>query len=94
MKENSKLKRGLAIALVVLLVGLYISTLVFAIIGSGLFMTLFTVSLAATVAVPIIIHLFLMLLNVRNGRSLWANPYTYRDAPVSADGNNDNVEKQ
>lgn len=72
-------KRILAMAGVILLVGLYIAALVFAIIGSGYFKNMFIAAVAATIAVPVIIHLFMMMNNVKEGRSVGDETYSYRD---------------
>ncbi|MCR5488190.1 MAG: hypothetical protein K6F35_11830 [Lachnospiraceae bacterium] len=74
-----KAKRILALAGVLLLLGLYISTLVLAVIGSELFSRLFLLSIVSTIAVPIILHLFLMLNNARHGRSVMDETYSYRE---------------
>jgi len=73
------MKRFLALAGVVLLVGLYIATLVFAIIGNGMFVKMFFVSLAMTVVIPLIIHIGLSANNVKEGLSPWTvSPYKYK----------------
>ncbi len=72
-------KRVLALAGVVLIVALYISTLVLAVIGSEKTMNLFLLSVLMTIMVPVIIHLFLMLSNVRKGKSVMGETYDYRD---------------
>lgn len=74
-----KLKRGLAIVGVIILVGLYIATLILAVIGSGYFVRMFWASVAATIALPIMLHLFLSLHNLKRGKSTLDNPYSYRD---------------
>lgn len=73
------LRRILAIAGVVLLAGLYIATLVAAIMGVEKWHTLFWVSLWGTVVVPIAIHLALILENVRKGKRVLDEPYSYRE---------------
>ncbi len=74
-----KLKRILALGGVVILVALYLLTLVFALLKTPYSIQMFYASVTATIAVPIIIHLFLMIHNVREGRKAFDNPYTYRD---------------
>jgi len=74
-----KLKRILAMLAVVLLVGMYVATLIFAIIGNGYFKNLFAISLASTIAVPVIIHLGLAMSNVKKGKKVLDNPYSYQD---------------
>lgn len=74
-----KAKRILALSGVVILVAMYLLTLVFALMKNEYSMRMFIASVAATIAVPLIIHLFLMINNVREGRKLFDNPYTYRD---------------
>lgn len=72
-------RRILAILGVVLLVGMYIATLIFAIIGNGYFKNLFALSLALTIAVPVILHLALVMSNVKKGKDVMDNPYSYQD---------------
>ena len=73
-----KLKRILALAGVVVLVGLYVMTLVFAILGNGIFHKLFLASVAATIAIPIIIHLLFLLNNYKENRSPMSEVYKYK----------------
>jgi len=73
------MKRVLAIAGVVIIVALYIATLVFAIIGSGYFTNMFIAAVAATIAVPVILHLFMMMNNVREGRDVLDEAYSYKN---------------
>lgn len=56
-----KIKRILAIAGVVILVGLYVSTLVFALIGSELSTNLLKASVACTILLPIILYGYMLL---------------------------------
>ena len=63
---------------VVLLAALYISTLVLALMGSENTMKLLIVAVFCTIAVPVMIHLFLMMLNARQGRSVYDEPYEYK----------------
>ncbi len=56
-----KVKQILAVLGIVLLVGLYLSTLVFAIIGSSDAMNLFKASIFATVVVPVLIWAYSMV---------------------------------
>lgn len=56
-----KLKRILAILLVVLLVGLYLSTLVFAIIGSDRALDWLMASVCATIALPVLLWTYSFL---------------------------------
>ncbi len=72
-------KRILAMAGVILIVGLYIATLILAVMGSEKTMHLFLLSLLLTIMVPVVIHLFLMLKNVREGKSFLAETYDYRE---------------
>ena len=73
-----KLKRILALAGVIILAALYISTLVLAVIGSEKTLQLLIVAIFCTIAIPVMIHLFLMMLNARHGRSVYDEPYAYR----------------
>ncbi len=74
-----KIKRILALAGVVLLAALYISTLVLALIGSKEALKLLVVAVFCTIAVPVMIHLFLMMTNIRKGKNLYDETYDYRD---------------
>ena len=76
-----KLKRILAMAGVVILAALYISTLLLALIGSEKAMQLLIVAVFCTIAIPVMIHLFLMMLNARQGRNVYDEPYDYKRKP-------------
>lgn len=80
INENSKLKRILAGIAAALLVGLYIFTLVCAFFANGIFKTMFLISAVSTIAVPVMIHLFLMLRNVRKGKSVMSNTYVHQES--------------
>ena len=56
-----KIKRILAVVGVILLVGLYLSTLVFALIGSPDAMNWFKASIVATVIVPALLWAYTMI---------------------------------
>ncbi len=73
------LRRVLALIGVILLVGLYLSTLILALIGNPAFFGLFLASVVSTIAVPVILHLFLMLNNARKGKSVMDETYSYRE---------------
>lgn len=73
-----KLKRILAMTGVIILAALYISTLILALIGSEKTFQLLIVAVFCTIAIPIMIHLLLMMLNVRRGRRLYDEPYDYK----------------
>ena len=55
------MKRVLAIIGIIILLGLYVATLVVAIAGGPNFLPMLQACLVATVAVPVIIHLFLVM---------------------------------
>jgi len=61
-----KSKRIFAIIVIVLLVGLYGSTLVFALIGSELSRDLLMVSVVATIVLPVLLYAFTMLYRLSN----------------------------
>ncbi len=73
------LRRVLALIGVILLVGLYLSTLILALIGNPAFSRLFLAAVLSTIAVPVILHLFLMLNNARKGKSVMDETYSYRE---------------
>lgn len=56
-----KVKQIFAIIAIVLLVGLYLSTLVFAIIGSSDTMVLFKAAIFSTVVIPVLIWAYSMI---------------------------------
>lgn len=62
------MKRILAIIGIVLLVGIYLSTLIFVLIDSELAFTLFKAALLMTIAVPCLIYAMLLIYNYLNGR--------------------------
>lgn len=68
-------KRVFAILGVVILAAMYIVSLILAILGSNQATTAFVISMVCTVAVPIMIHLFLVMNNVRKGGTVMSNPY-------------------
>ena len=63
-----KVKQILAMAGVILLVILYLSTLIFSIIGGELAMGLLRASIFCTVAVPILMYAFMLIYRVLKGR--------------------------
>ncbi len=72
-------KRIAALIGVIVLFLMYASTLVLAIIGNENTINLFMASIACTIMVPIIIHLFLMLLNARKGKNVMDETYSYKE---------------
>ena len=88
------MKRILAILGIIILLGLYIATLAVAVTGGPDFLPMLQACLVATVAVPVIIHLFLVMKNVKDGGSVFDNPYSYRKLPSdeSQKGNDDENE--
>ncbi len=72
-------KRIAALIGVIILAGMYIATLIFAIIGSANTVNLFVASIACTIMVPVIIHLFMMMLNARKGKNVMDETYSYRE---------------
>ncbi len=72
-------KRILAIIGIVAIVALYIVALVSAIIGNGLATKLFVAAVICTIAIPVMIHLLLMMNNARNGKSWLGETYSYKE---------------
>lgn len=62
------MKRILAIIGIVLLVGIYLSTLIFVLIDSALAFTLFKAALLMTIAVPCLIYAMMLIYNYLNHR--------------------------
>ena len=60
MKKKTSAKQILAIIAIVILVGLYLSTLVFALMSSPIADTLLKISLLSTLGVRIVLYLILM----------------------------------
>lgn len=88
MKKKISAKQVLAIIAIAILVGLYISTLVFALMSSPMADTLLKISLISTLGVPIVLYLLLMFLKLARRDSkpenkVYANeeddPYTEED---------------
>ncbi|MCR5748137.1 MAG: hypothetical protein K6G03_10560 [Lachnospiraceae bacterium] len=72
-------KRILALTGVILIVCMYLATLILALIGNENTMNLFMLSVLMTIMVPLIIHLFMILLNVRHGKNIMDETYSYRE---------------
>ena len=77
-----KVKQIFAIFAIVLLVGLYLSTLIFALIGSSDAMVLFKASIFSTVVIPVLIWAYSMIFR------LLKNHFSLRD------DNTDTAKKQ
>ena len=73
------IKRILALIGVILIAGMYISTLILAIMGSERTLPFFLLSILCTIMVPLIIHLFMMLRNARRGKNVMDEPYPYKE---------------
>ncbi len=74
-----KAKRIAALTGVILLAGMYLLTLILAVLGNENTVNLFIASVACTIMVPIMIHLFLMLLNARKGKNVMDETYSYKE---------------
>lgn len=72
-------KRILAIAGIVILVLMYLLTLVFAIMNHPDTGRLLMAAIVCTIFIPVMIHLLLMMNNVRRGRNVYDEPYSYRE---------------
>ena len=80
-------KRILAIAGIAILVLMYLSTFVLAIMNHPDTGRLLMVSIVCTVFVPVLIHLFLMMNNARKGKNVFDEPYSYREGNAEDKGN-------
>ena len=69
-----KLKRILALAGAVLLLLLYASTLVFAVIGSPVALHMLAASVAATILIPVLLYGYQLTARVLRGRGTDAAP--------------------
>jgi len=74
-----ELKRILALAAVVLLVLMYLSSFILALMNHPDSGKLLMASIVCTVFVPVLIHLFLMMRNVRKGKGLYDETYSYKE---------------
>ncbi len=74
-----KLKRILAIIAIVLLLMMYVSAFVLAIMNHPDSGKLLMAAIVCTVFVPVLIHLFLMMNNVRKGKGLYDETYSYKE---------------
>ena len=63
-----KLKRIFAVIAVILLVGLYVSTLIFALLGSPEANYLFKASIFCTVIIPVILYGYILIYKIFNHR--------------------------
>lgn len=60
MQKNSKFKQIMAIAAIVLLVGMYVASLILAIIKNDIATRMLQASLICTIAIPILIYIIMM----------------------------------
>ena len=72
-------KRILAIAGIVILVLLYLLTFILAIMNHPDTGRLLMASIVCTVFIPVMIHLLLMMNNARKGKSVFDEPYSYKE---------------
>lgn len=70
-------KKILSITGIIILLGLYISTLILALTQDSNFMNLLMASIVCTVAIPGLIHLLLMMKNARDGKNVYDNIYSH-----------------
>ncbi len=73
------LKRILALIAIILLVLMYMSSFILALMNHPDSGKLLMVSIVCTVFVPVLIHLFLMMNNVRKGKGLYDETYSYKE---------------
>ena len=81
-----EIKRILAIAGVILLVLLYVSAFVLALMNHPDSGRMLMAAVVSTVFIPVLIHLFLMMNNVRKGKGLYDEPYSYREKGTDLKG--------
>ena len=60
MQKNSKFKQIMAIAAIVLLVGIYVASLILAVIKNDIATRMLQASLICTIAIPILIYIIMM----------------------------------
>ena len=73
------LKRILALIAIILLVLMYVSSFILALMNHPDSGKLLMASVVCTVFVPVLIHLFLMMNNVRKGKGLYDETYSYKE---------------
>lgn len=73
------MKRILAILGIVILVSLYVSAFVLALMNHPDSGRLLMAAVVSTVFIPVLIHLFLMMNNARKGKGIFDEPYSYRE---------------
>ena len=76
-----KFRRVLALLGIILLVSMYICCLIFALLKSEHAQTLFRMSLAATIAVPVVLYAILMFTRLAAGRQDEAADSAQKDNP-------------
>ncbi|MCR4892508.1 MAG: hypothetical protein K5989_10040 [Lachnospiraceae bacterium] len=77
------LRRILALVGVILLIGLYVAAFILSFMNhpdSGRF---FLAAILCTIIIPVLIHLLLMMNNVRKGKNVLDEPYSYRESKGS-----------
>ena len=72
------MKRALALVTVIILISLYIAAAVLAILGDPRAAKFSIACVLVTIMLPIIIHIFLVLTNVRKGNGILDEPYSYK----------------
>lgn len=72
-------KRILAIIAIVILVLMYVSTFVLAIMNHPDTGRLLMAAIVCTVFIPVMIHLLLMMNNARKGKNVFDEPYSYKE---------------
>ncbi len=73
------IKRIAAIVGIVLLVLLYVSAFVLAVMNHPDSGRMLMAAIVSTVFIPVLIHLFLMMNNARKGKGIYDEPYSYRE---------------
>ncbi len=74
-----KLKRIAAVIGVVLLVAMYAAAFISAALNRPDSGRLLMAAVVCTVFIPVLIHLLMMMNNVRKGKGLYDEPYSYRE---------------
>ena len=74
-------KRIAALIAVLFILLLYIAAIVLAVMNDPRFVRFFVFCVICTIALPVIIHLFLMMKNVKDGKSVMDETYRFKEKP-------------
>ncbi|MBO6133374.1 MAG: hypothetical protein J6P05_03465 [Lachnospiraceae bacterium] len=73
------MKKIIALGTVIVLISLYIAAAVLSIINDPRAARFSFGCVVCTIALPIVIHLFFVLTNIRNGKGIFDETYSYKE---------------